>query len=102
MKLSRLFSADDDNYYEFDDEQITEELYPCSGGKSVGGKPCNGTCPGSKEEKDCNEGCSCSGNCNEPEPKDNNSREHCFWCGKRTIEKDGFTLKYDYCEECKK
>ena len=36
-------------------------------------------------------------------PKNNDGREYCFWCGKKTKKIDsGMFSKYDYCEGCKK
>lgn len=36
-------------------------------------------------------------------PKNNDGREYCFWCGKKTKKIDsGMFSTYDYCEGCKK
>lgn len=97
-----------DNYYEFDDEEDTLDLNPVKA--SCGGN-CNG-CSGvnektnKKEDCDCDgncgDDCECGGSCTEKTPRDNVGREYCFWCGKKTVLIDGFTLRYDYCMECKK
>lgn len=36
------------------------------------------------------------------EPDDNDGRETCFWCGKKTIKKELFTSSYDICDSCGK
>jgi hypothetical protein len=36
------------------------------------------------------------------EPTNNNGRQECFWCGRKTITINGFLKKYDYCESCQK
>lgn len=35
-------------------------------------------------------------------PKDNDGRDICFWCGKKTVQKQLFVSQYDFCEWCQK
>lgn len=36
------------------------------------------------------------------EPKDNDGREECFWCGTKTVKKCLLTSSYDECPNCGK
>lgn len=38
----------------------------------------------------------------EEEPKNNDGRKTCFWCGKATVRKELFTSYYEICEGCGK
>lgn len=38
----------------------------------------------------------------EPEPKTNEGREECFWCGKRTAKKLLLYSATDFCDNCQK
>lgn len=35
-------------------------------------------------------------------PENNDGREECFWCGKKTVKKQLLTSSYDICEDCEK
>ena len=96
-----------DNYYEFDDEEDTLDLNaPVKSGCSGACGGCSGGSEKTKKEDcdcdgNCGDDCKCDDGCNK-EPRDNDGREYCFWCGKKTVLVDGFRLRYDYCKECKK
>lgn len=71
-----------------------------------GGGNCNSSSSGSN--KKCDSGCD-SGNCqehipytNEPEPKNNQKRVACYWCGKATKKVPGVsTTMWDVCNNSK-
>lgn len=81
----------DNGEWDFDDDVITEKI-------SVGN--CSG-CSGCGKEKECDGPGSCGPDC-ECEPKNNNGRDVCYWCNRKTTLVIGFSFNYDYCVECKK
>ena len=81
----------DTGEFEFDLEEITEKMLgPCKSDS------CGGGCSSAPQEDFCDscDDCKC-------EPRNNNGREICFKCGRKTVIIVGFSFNYDYCEYCK-
>lgn len=58
---------------------------------------CNSKCGGSCNTKDsCDKDAKCC------EPKNNDGRDKCYWCGKATVKIDSGFSFYDFCKKCQK
>lgn len=86
-KLVTVYSLTDGTHmYDMDENELTQFIKQ---GKLLGSRcstPCNDTCD---NEKCC-------------DPKNNDGRSECYWCGTPTRKIDGGFSFYDFCDKCQK